>query len=76
MRPWRREVRWALGKLRRPPPCEPRCFPDDGDNEKLYGKKVSGEQIFSGTVPAPSSAKDLIAELEKASPTKIVAENK
>jgi lipid-binding SYLF domain-containing protein len=49
--------------------------PDDGDNEKLYGKKVSGEQIFSGTVPAPASAKDLLAELEQASP-KIVAENK
>ena len=50
--------------------------PDDGDNEKLYGKKVSGEQIFSGAVPAPPSAKDLTAELENASPRKIVAENK
>ena len=50
--------------------------PDDGDNEKLYGKKVSGEQIFSGDVSAPASAKELIAELEKASPTKVVAENK
>lgn len=50
--------------------------PDDGDNEKLYGKKVSGEQIFSGTIPAPPSAKDLIAELEKTSPTKIVAQSK
>jgi len=50
--------------------------PDDGDNEKLYGKKASGERIFSGTVPAPPSAKDLIAELKQASPTKIVAENK
>lgn len=49
--------------------------PDDGDNEKLYGKKVSGEQIFSGAVPAPASAKELIAELERASP-KIVADNK
>jgi len=49
--------------------------PDDGANKELYGKKVSGEQIFSGAVPAPASAKDLIAELEKASP-KIVAENK
>jgi len=50
--------------------------PDDGDNQKLYGKKVTGEQIFSGAVPAPASAKDLIAELEQASPTKIVAQNK
>jgi lipid-binding SYLF domain-containing protein len=50
--------------------------PDDGDNEKLYGKKVSGEQIFSGSVPAPASATDLTAELEKTSPKKMVAENK
>ena len=50
--------------------------PDDGANKDLYGKKVTGEQIFSGAVPAPASAKDLIAELEQASPTKIVAQNK
>jgi lipid-binding SYLF domain-containing protein len=50
--------------------------PDDGDNEKLYGKKVTGEQIFSGSVSAPPSATDLIAELEKTSPRKMVAENK
>ena len=50
--------------------------PDDGDNETLYGKKVSGEQIFSGSVPAPPSATDLTAELEKTSPRKTVAENK
>jgi len=48
--------------------------PDDDDNEKLYGKKVSAEQIFSGSVPPPPSATELIAELEQASPTKIVAE--
>jgi lipid-binding SYLF domain-containing protein len=47
--------------------------PDDGDNEKLYGKKVSGEQIFSGSVPAPPSAAGLNAELEKASPTRTMA---
>jgi SH3 domain-containing YSC84-like protein 1 len=50
--------------------------PDDGDNKTIYGKKVSGEQIFSGSVPAPPSATDLIAELEKTSPKKLVAENK
>jgi hypothetical protein len=44
--------------------------PDDGDNETLYGKKVSGEEIFSGSVPAPPSATALIAELEKTSPKK------
>lgn len=42
--------------------------PDSGDNEKLYGKKVSGEEIFSGSVTAPASAKALLSELQKASP--------
>jgi lipid-binding SYLF domain-containing protein len=42
--------------------------PDDSDNEKLYGKKVSGEEIHSGTVQAPPSASELLAELEKTSP--------
>jgi SH3 domain-containing YSC84-like protein 1 len=42
--------------------------PDDGDNEKLYGKKVSGTEIFDGSVKTPASADQLIAELEKASP--------
>jgi len=42
--------------------------PDDGDNEKLYGKKVSGEQIFTGTVETPASATALLSELETASP--------
>ena len=46
--------------------------PDEGDNQKLYGKKISGEQIFSGSVLAPPAATGLMAELEKASPTKIV----
>ena len=42
--------------------------PDDGDNEKLYGKKISGEQIFDGSVHPPASANVLLAELGKASP--------
>lgn len=42
--------------------------PDDDDNEKVYGKKISGEQIFSGSVPAPASSATLLSELEKASP--------
>jgi lipid-binding SYLF domain-containing protein len=42
--------------------------PDDGDNEKLYGKKVTGEQIFSGSVESPASAATLLSELETASP--------
>ena len=42
--------------------------PDDDDNEKLYGKKVTGEQIVSGSVPAPPSASALTAALEETSP--------
>jgi lipid-binding SYLF domain-containing protein len=42
--------------------------PDSGDNEKLYGKKVSGQEIFSGSVKTPASARTLLSELEKASP--------
>ncbi len=42
--------------------------PDDGDNEKVYGKKVSGEQIFAGDVKPPAAAHALISELERVSP--------
>jgi len=42
--------------------------PDEGDNEKVYGKKISGQEIFSGSVQAPASAGALLSELEKASP--------
>lgn len=42
--------------------------PDDGDNEKLYGKKVSGTEIFSGSVETPASANDLLSQLESVSP--------
>jgi lipid-binding SYLF domain-containing protein len=43
--------------------------PDSGDNEKLYGKKVSGEEIFSGSVQAPPSADEMISLLKEKSPT-------
>jgi lipid-binding SYLF domain-containing protein len=49
--------------------------PDDGDNETLYGKKVSAEEIFAGKVPPPPSAAGLTAELEQTSP-KLLAEQK
>jgi SH3 domain-containing YSC84-like protein 1 len=42
--------------------------PDDGDNEKLYGKKLSGPEIFDGGVKTPSSGEPLIAELTAKSP--------
>jgi lipid-binding SYLF domain-containing protein len=47
--------------------------PDDSDNEKVYGKKISGEEIFSGNVDAPSSAGDLLSELEKTSPKNLAS---
>ena len=42
--------------------------PDDSDNEKLYGKKISAQEIFTGNVHAPASAAGLVSELERASP--------
>ena len=38
--------------------------PDSGANEKLYGKKVSGEQIFAGDVQAPAVAQGMLNTLE------------
>lgn len=43
--------------------------PDDDANEKLYGKKVSATEIIAGgSVPAPESAKELLAVLTEKSP--------
>ena len=47
--------------------------PDDGDNEKLYGHKVSGEEIFEGKVQPPPSATALLADLEKTSPKNLAS---
>lgn len=49
--------------------------PDEGDNKKLCGKKVSGGEIFSGRIHAPASAGALLSELQKAS-TKNLAKGK
>ena len=43
--------------------------PDSGANEKVYGKKISGEQIFSGSVQPPASAELLLATLKEKSPS-------
>jgi len=44
--------------------------PDEEGNDALYGRKVTVEEIVMGPSPAtPSSAKNLISLLEKASPT-------
>ncbi len=45
--------------------------PDGDDNEKLYGKKVSGTEIFGGQVQVPAAADTLIAELTQVSPTNL-----
>ena len=47
--------------------------PDCDANEDLYGKKVTGEQIWSGEVPAPDAAKEMLATLESKSPKNLSA---
>ena len=42
--------------------------PDDGDNEKLYGRKISGPEIDSGAVKTPAAAEGLIRQLQAKSP--------
>jgi SH3 domain-containing YSC84-like protein 1 len=43
--------------------------PDNGANEKLYGKKLSAKEILrEGKVATPGAAHELDAELERASP--------
>ena len=42
--------------------------PDDGANEKLYGKKVTAEQIYAGEVQAPVEANQMLATLQDKSP--------
>lgn len=43
--------------------------PDNGANKNLYGKEVSAKSVvFNKAVPAPDSAKELLATLHKASP--------
>ena len=47
--------------------------PDNGANEDLYGKKVTGEQIWKGEVQAPEAAKDMLATLAAKSPSNLSA---
>ena len=47
--------------------------PDNGANADLYGKKVTGEEIWAGKVQAPAAAKDMLALLESKSPKNISA---
>ena len=39
--------------------------PDNSENEKLYGQKISNRQILSGEAPTPPAAKPLVAELNR-----------
>ena len=42
--------------------------PDSGANEKVYGKKVTGEEIVSGSVQPPAEASNLMSTLDEKSP--------
>ena len=42
--------------------------PDSGANEKVYGKKITGQEIFGGSVPPPDAATRLLATLTAKSP--------
>jgi len=43
--------------------------PDNGDNERLYGKKLEAEDIISkGAVAVPPSAQQMVAYLNQKSP--------
>jgi lipid-binding SYLF domain-containing protein len=39
--------------------------PDEGENEKLYGRKISNQQILEGDLKVPPAAQPLIAELNR-----------
>ena len=45
--------------------------PDGGANENLYGKKVSGQDIYDGAVQAPPSAGTLLSTLTEKSPKNV-----
>jgi len=43
--------------------------PDSGANEKIYGKKINGQGIFSGSVQPPAAAEELLSTLKEKSPS-------
>ena len=45
--------------------------PDSGANEKIYGKAITGSEIFSSDTPAPAAARLLLSTLTSTSPTRI-----
>lgn len=44
--------------------------PDANSDEKIYGKPITGREIFDGGVQAPSAASKLLATLKDTSPTR------
>lgn len=44
--------------------------PDANSNEKIYGKAITGPEIFQGGVQAPAAASQLLATLKETSPTR------
>ena len=44
--------------------------PDENSNEKIYGKSITGREIFDGGVQAPGAAATLLATLKDTSPTR------
>jgi lipid-binding SYLF domain-containing protein len=47
--------------------------PDDGANKNLYGQDTTAKDIvFNKSLSVPDSAKNLLATLQKVSPTKKV----
>lgn len=45
--------------------------PDSNANEKIYGKKVTSDQIFQGGVKIPASAEVLLSTLQEKSPKNV-----
>src|SRR5271170_2498391 len=45
--------------------------PDGGANDNLYGRKVTADQIFAGTVPTPGAAQELMSTLQATSPKNV-----
>jgi lipid-binding SYLF domain-containing protein len=45
--------------------------PDENSNAKIYGKSVTGSEIFSGSVQPPASASTLLSTLASTSPTRV-----
>jgi lipid-binding SYLF domain-containing protein len=45
--------------------------PDENSNTKIYGKPVTGSEIFSGSVQPPAAASTLLSTLASTSPTRV-----